>query len=62
MSEEKKHLIVINTYNRINELNKTIKSINNNLPTAKICIISKGNEQKKETVPGLYLPGYDLFI
>jgi hypothetical protein len=43
-----KHLIIINTYNRIEELNKTIKSINENLPSTDICIISKGRERLKE--------------
>jgi len=43
-----KHLIVINTYNRIDALNKTIFSINQNLPDADICVISKGDEKKED--------------
>jgi len=44
----KRHLIIINTYNKPVELNKTITSINQNLPKADICIISKGNETRKK--------------
>ena len=48
MKSIKKHLIVINTYNRIDELNKTIRSIIKSKIKGDICIISKGNETTKE--------------
>lgn len=45
-----KHLIVINTYNRVEELNKTLKSIKKERINADICVISKGNEKEDELI------------